>query len=128
VGKARRAANSAGVLVSPAVCDRPVRFPAGVTFGGLLFAWPMSHRRGPGLPVSPKEVEEFSAHCVYIRSVYTFMMRIWRDSDDGERQVMEAMIRSRLAKLTTAHISPAPSTMYAFITAPYHPKKSSNCI
>jgi len=41
--------------------------------------------------VSPKEVEEFSAHCVYIRSVYTFMMRIWRDSDDAERKVMEAV-------------------------------------
>jgi hypothetical protein len=40
--------------------------------------------------VSHKEVEEFSAHCVYIRSVYTFMMRIWRDSNDGERKVMEA--------------------------------------
>jgi hypothetical protein len=41
--------------------------------------------------VSQKEVEEFSAHCVYIRSVYTFMMRIWRDSDEGERKVMEAI-------------------------------------
>jgi hypothetical protein len=41
--------------------------------------------------VSPKEVEEFSAHCVYIRSVYTFMMRVWRDSDDAERKVMEAI-------------------------------------
>jgi hypothetical protein len=41
--------------------------------------------------VSAKEVEEFSAHCVYIRSVYTFMMRIWRDSDDVEREVMEAI-------------------------------------
>jgi AbiU2 len=41
--------------------------------------------------VSRMEVEEFSAHCVYIRSVYTLMMRIWRDSDDGERKVMEAV-------------------------------------
>jgi AbiU2 len=44
-----------------------------------------------GPNVSTKEVEEFSAHCVYIRSVYTFMMRIWRDSDEGERKVMEAI-------------------------------------
>jgi hypothetical protein len=41
--------------------------------------------------VSQKEVEEFSGHCVYIRSVYKFMTRIWRDSDDGERKVMEAI-------------------------------------
>jgi hypothetical protein len=41
--------------------------------------------------VSQKEVEEFSGHCVFIRSVYKFMMRIWRDSDDGERKVMEAV-------------------------------------
>lgn len=41
--------------------------------------------------VSEKEVEEFSGNCVYIRSVYTFMMRIWRDSDDAERKVMESI-------------------------------------
>jgi hypothetical protein len=41
--------------------------------------------------VSHKEVQEFSRHCVYIRSVYSFMLRIWRDSDDGERKVMEAI-------------------------------------
>jgi hypothetical protein len=41
--------------------------------------------------VSPKEVEEFRDHCVYIRSVFTFMTRIWRDSDGDERKMMEAI-------------------------------------
>jgi AbiU2 len=41
--------------------------------------------------VSHAEVEEFSGHCVHIRSVYLSAMRIWRDSDDGERKVMEAV-------------------------------------
>lgn len=41
--------------------------------------------------VSSKEVAEFRDHCVYIRSVYTLMMRIWRDSNDGERKMMEAI-------------------------------------
>jgi hypothetical protein len=43
------------------------------------------------LKVSANEVEEFSGHCVFIRSVYTFMTRIWRDSDEAERKVMEAV-------------------------------------
>src|SRR5262249_30844668 len=43
--------------------------------------------------VSLKEVEEFSAHCVYIRSVYTFAIRIFRDVDDAERKAMEATAR-----------------------------------
>jgi hypothetical protein len=41
--------------------------------------------------VSKEEVRTFSEHCVYIRSVYTFMTRIWRDSDAGERAVMESV-------------------------------------
>ena len=45
----------------------------------------------PRPEVSPREVEEFSDHCVYIRSVYTLMVRIWRDSDEGERKMMEAI-------------------------------------
>ena len=38
----------------------------------------------PSLPpkISPKEVEEFHDHCVYIRSVYSFLTRIWRGSDE----------------------------------------------
>jgi hypothetical protein len=40
--------------------------------------------------VSPKEVEEFRDHCVYIRSVYLFLTRIWRDSDAEERNMMVA--------------------------------------
>jgi len=39
--------------------------------------------------VSHEEVKEFSGHCVYIRSVYLFTMRIWRDSDRTERKMME---------------------------------------
>jgi hypothetical protein len=42
-------------------------------------------------PVSHKEVEEFSGHCVFIRSVYLFMTRIWRDSNDSDRRMMEAI-------------------------------------
>jgi len=41
--------------------------------------------------LSHKEVEEFSGHCVYIRSVYLFMIRIWRDSNGSERKVMQAV-------------------------------------
>jgi hypothetical protein len=41
--------------------------------------------------VSQEELAEFSGHCVYIRSVYQFAMRIWRDSDDGERNLMESV-------------------------------------
>ena len=41
--------------------------------------------------VSPKEVEEFSAHSLFLRSVYTFVTRIWRDSDEGERKVVKSL-------------------------------------
>jgi len=37
------------------------------------------------------DVREFSAHCAYIRTVYRLAMRIWRDSDDKERALMEAV-------------------------------------
>jgi hypothetical protein len=43
--------------------------------------------------ISPKDVSEFSDHCVFIRSVYLFAMRIWRDSDQDERQLMESTAR-----------------------------------
>jgi hypothetical protein len=42
-------------------------------------------------PVSKEEVQKFSAHCVYIRSVWVLMMRIWRDSDENERKLMEGI-------------------------------------
>jgi AbiU2 len=42
-------------------------------------------------PVSKDEVQKFSEHCVYIRSVWVFMMRIWRDSDENERKLMEGI-------------------------------------
>jgi hypothetical protein len=45
----------------------------------------------PKWKVSAKEIEEFRDHCVHIRSVYTLLMRIWRNSDDGERNMMEAI-------------------------------------
>jgi hypothetical protein len=50
----------------------------------------------PSLPpkISPKEVEEFRDHCVYIRSVYSFLTRIWRGSDADERNMMEAIAPS----------------------------------
>jgi hypothetical protein len=41
--------------------------------------------------VSPKEIKEFRDHCVYIRSVHTFATRLWRDSDDDERKMFEAI-------------------------------------
>jgi hypothetical protein len=44
--------------------------------------------------VSPKEVEEFRDHCVYIRSVFTFMTRIWKDSTPDERKTMEAIAQT----------------------------------
>ncbi len=50
-----------------------------------------SSKKAPSVKVSAKEVEEFSGHCVYLRSVYSFMTRIWRDSDQAERKIMEAI-------------------------------------
>jgi hypothetical protein len=37
------------------------------------------------------DVKEFSSHCAYIRTVYILATRIWRDSDDNERALMEAI-------------------------------------
>jgi len=45
----------------------------------------------PKPQVSSKEVAEFRDHCVYIRSVYTLMMRIWKDSNEDERKMMEGI-------------------------------------
>jgi hypothetical protein len=39
--------------------------------------------------VSKEEIQKFSEHCVYVRSVWILMMRIWRDSDEDERKLME---------------------------------------
>src|ERR1700730_4749700 len=47
-------------------------------------------RKATPTPVSKEEVQKFSEHCVYIRSVWVLMMRIWRDSDENERKLMEA--------------------------------------
>jgi hypothetical protein len=44
--------------------------------------------------VAPKDVRDFSDHCVLIRSVWLFTMRIWRDSDEQERSTMEAIALS----------------------------------
>jgi hypothetical protein len=41
-----------------------------------------------------KEVEDFSAHCAYIRSVYVLAIRIWRDSSDEQRVLMESIAPS----------------------------------
>jgi hypothetical protein len=37
-----------------------------------------------------KEVNEFSTHCAYIRSVYVLATRIWRDSSKAQRKLMES--------------------------------------
>jgi AbiU2 len=39
--------------------------------------------------VTKKDVEDFSGHCVLILSVWVFSMRIFRDSDEAERSMME---------------------------------------
>jgi hypothetical protein len=41
-----------------------------------------------------KEVEDFSGHCAYIRSVYVLATRIWRDCTDDERKRMEGIAPS----------------------------------
>ena len=41
--------------------------------------------------MSKEEVQKFSEHCVYIRSVWILIMRIWRDSDESERKLMEGV-------------------------------------
>ncbi|WP_315718127.1 MULTISPECIES: hypothetical protein [unclassified Bradyrhizobium] len=45
----------------------------------------------PSTPVSKEEIQTFSEHCVYIRSVWVLMMRIWRDSTQDERNLMESI-------------------------------------
>jgi hypothetical protein len=42
-------------------------------------------------PLTQKEVEDFSEHCVYIRSVYLFAVRIWRDCNAEEIAAMNAV-------------------------------------
>lgn len=41
-----------------------------------------------------KGVRDFSAHCAYIRSVYVLAARIWRDSNDEQRKLMESIAPS----------------------------------
>jgi AbiU2 len=41
--------------------------------------------------VSPTDVERFSEHCVFIRSVYQLMVRLCRDSNSAERALMETI-------------------------------------
>jgi hypothetical protein len=50
-----------------------------------------SSEGGAKAKISSTEVAEFRDHCVYIRSVYTFMTRIWKDSNRDERKVMEGI-------------------------------------
>jgi len=50
--------------------------------------------------VSIKDVDDFSGHCGYIHSVYVFTMRIWRDSDEAECKIAEAMAPSIFADLS----------------------------
>jgi hypothetical protein len=46
-----------------------------------------------------KDVEEFSGHCAYIRSVYIFAIRIWRDSTADQRKMMESIAPSFFSDL-----------------------------
>jgi AbiU2 len=41
--------------------------------------------------VTVKEVEDFSNHCVYIRSLYTFATRIFRNASADEQAAMQAI-------------------------------------
>jgi len=41
-----------------------------------------------------EEVKDFSAHCAYIRSVYILAARIWRDSSEEQRKLMESIAPS----------------------------------
>ncbi len=50
-----------------------------------------SSGQSPSQRASKQEVKDFSDHCVYIRSVYLFMLRIWRDSNEDERKMMEGV-------------------------------------
>lgn len=45
-------------------------------------------------PVTNKEIEDFSAHCVYIRSVYLFTLRLLRDCSEREIASMKAIAPS----------------------------------
>jgi hypothetical protein len=54
-------------------------------------------KKAPPIPVSKEEVQKFSEHCVYIRSIWILMMRIWRDSDENERKIMEGISPSFFA-------------------------------
>lgn len=49
--------------------------------------------------ITKEDVANFSGHCVLIRSVWLFTMRIWRDSDESERKRMEAIAPSIFADL-----------------------------
>jgi hypothetical protein len=48
---------------------------------------------------SDKDVENFSDHCVYIRSIWLFATRIWRDSDEQERRAWQQIAPSIFADL-----------------------------
>lgn len=41
--------------------------------------------------ITPTDLKEISGHCVFLQSVYTFATRIWEDSSEAERKVMEAV-------------------------------------
>jgi AbiU2 len=45
-------------------------------------------------PVTNKEIQQFSEHCVYIRSVYLFTLRLLRDCNDQEIATMKAVAPS----------------------------------
>lgn len=50
-------------------------------------------------PISEKEIQDFSEHCVYIRSIYVFTMRILRDCDEVEVKSMNGVAPTIFADL-----------------------------
>ena len=50
--------------------------------------------------VADSEINEFSSHCVHIRSVYVLGMRIWRDSTAAERKLMQKLAPSFFENFT----------------------------
>jgi hypothetical protein len=57
--------------------------------------------------VSAKEVEDFSNHCVYIHSLYTFALRIFKNGRPDERAAMEEGAASRFDRMPSKPIAQA---------------------
>ncbi len=40
-------------------------------------------------PATRREMEHFFAHCAFIRSVFVFSARVWRDSSERDQKIMD---------------------------------------